>query len=205
MIKLVAVAGVIVMAGCSGGGVNSEQKVQTSSYGEDVFSEYTEGNYPKVFRAWGADGVRLIELAERNAARVAASSGKCDSIIYVGLAESRSVAPKSPVAFVDCNNGERFYAALGDVPGTVKAQSGKSVGKDVARAECLDKVRASESFPSSVRFGIGSAVVNDHKTTGAVSVMVDYTAKNSIGLEVPRSGRCLFPTDGPPEVETLDR
>ena len=205
MLRLIPVVALMILAGCSGGSVEPAAKIQTASFGEDVFSTYTERDYPRVTREWGSEGIRLIELAERNAAKVAAHSGKCDSISYVGLAESRSVAPTKPVAFVDCNNGERFYASLGDAPGTVKAQSDRAVGKDVARAECLDKVRASESFPSSVKFGLGSTVVNDHKTTGGISVTVDYTAKNSIGIEVPRSGRCLFPTDGPPDVETVDR
>lgn len=200
MRKLIAVAVAGLVIGCSGGGTPPAPKIQTAPYGDEVFSKYTVRDYPKTFRAWGRDGVKLIEMAERNAAKAAEFSGKCDAIAYVGLSESRSVAPKKPVAFADCNNGERFYVALGDQPEVAKAQSEKLVSKDRARSDCMSMVRDAEAFPSSVDFDIGGITATDHRTTGAVSVGIDYTAKNPLGADVPRHGRCLFPSAGPPEV-----
>lgn len=205
MWKLMAVAAAGLLFGCSGGGTPPAPKTQTAPYGDEVFSKYTVRDYPKTFRAWGRDGVKLIEMAERDAANAAALSGKCDAIAYVGLSESRSVAPKAPVAFADCKNGERFYVALGDHPEAVKAQSEMLVSKEKARSDCLSMVREAEVFPSSVDFEVGGVTAAEHRTTGAVSVNIDYTAKNPLGADVPRHGRCLFPSAGPPEVVLSNR
>lgn len=205
MLRLIAVAAAGLLVGCSGGGTPPAPRIQTAPYGDEVFSKYTVRDYPKTFRAWGRDGVKLIEMAERNAANAAALSGKCDAIVYVGLSESRSVAPRAPVAFADCKNGERFYVALGDHPEAAKAQSEKLVSKERARSDCLGMVREAEAFPSSVDFEIGGVTASEHRTTGAVSVNIDYTAKNPLGADVPRHGRCLFPSVGSPEVVLSNR
>lgn len=76
---------------------------------DGALTTYTRSGYPRIYAAWGDQGVARIAERERAAAIHVANSGQCDRVVYVGLSERESVPPSEITVFVDCGNRNRFY------------------------------------------------------------------------------------------------
>lgn len=164
-----------------------------------------QGQYPKTFAKWGANGVSKINSLLKPAALHAAKSPTCDQVDMVELSDNRSVPPNQIVFFVDCTNGQRFYVSEQDIKKNAAAVSKqdktKSVSDSEATSACVDAVKSHLQFPSSFdRKALTTSVYRAE--TGNIAVTFDFDAKNGIGNILPQKARCIIDDTGinPPEV-----
>lgn len=172
---------------------------------DDALSTYNKSNNPKLYKQWGADGLKRIEDAQRKAAEIVASSGRCDAVSIVGLAVDRSKPPKAPVNFVECENGLKFYLGLDDLDKAPKAESELAMNENTAIEICQSLVKSSAKFPSSVDFSSAGVGSDTNKTSGLVTVVAAFEAKNGVGNLVPQQAFCAFPVIGEPTIKISDR
>ncbi|MEO1830044.1 MAG: hypothetical protein ABGX82_14630 [Pseudomonas sp.] len=169
-----------------------------------VFGDYTPEYYPKTFATWGEDGVRRIMELERAAAASVDSSPRCDEVALVGWSEQRSTPPESPVVFVDCENGERFYVSEGDISRQPISQSQLLIPKDQAIASCQNAVRGAVKFPASVVFSALGVAVWSNKTTGNTVAEMEFRAQDELGSLLPYKASCYFAPGVPRRVEIVE-
>lgn len=182
---------------------NQTENVVTKPISEHAFTKYDKVNYPKVYKQWGNDWIAKLEAHERAAAdKIANSDNACDSIEYIGLSEEKSTPKKEIVVFIDCANGERFFVSDKDIKNDepLKAQSEKAMSEKQALQQCRELVRNGAKYPDSVDFKILDTSLQTAKTLGNVIVTVGFTAKNSLGAELPVKAKCLFTPEGHAEV-----
>lgn len=168
-----------------------------------AFTKYDKQNYPRIYQQWGNDWISKLEAHERaSAEKIANSDNACDSVDYVGLSEEKSTPKKEIVVFVDCANGKRFFVSDKDIKNDkpLKAQSEKAMSEQQALQQCRELVRNGAKYPNSVDFKVLDTSLRTSKTHGNVIVTVGFTAKNSLGVELPVKAKCLFTPEGQAEV-----
>lgn len=176
----------------------------------DAVEAYTKANNPKMHKAWGDAGLkRLNELAPK-AALAVAGHHKCDRVEVVGLSFDRSNPPKEAVFFADCANKERFYVTENEInsgiataPESARARtaSGKPMVDDgQAIRLCEQAVKAQLNHPATFdRKRLDTVVTRPKQSVNSV-VYFGFTAKNSLGAELPHKARCIVQPDGTTEA-----
>ena len=136
-----------------------------------------------------------------------AESGKCDVVDYGDISDNRGTRDVA-YFFYDCLNGKRVYLSESDIRAkrAVRTQEELAVGNATAREMCETMIRREAAHPSTVEFHpfLGTAV-HRAATTGNVVVTMDFEAKNSFGVELEFTGRCIIPPQGRPEVSIVER
>ena len=74
---------------------------------------------------------------------------------------------------------------------------------ETAKDDCKARVKDQEEFPSTVEFKWFGTVSTVDSVARQLTVTVDYTAKNSMGAELPYRMRCIANYDG--EVTNTSR
>lgn len=173
----------------------------------DVAIPYTEKGYPKLYATWGKKWVDDINTMMPLVVKKVAANPKCDAPSIADLSDNRSIVKQEAVFFVDCVNGERFYISQNELTDetNVEAESDMLSGKSSQYIQpCRDMIKAQLSYPST--FDESFASVSAFKgTSGNMVVEIDFTAKNSIGAELPQSARCVFGTNGENEAVITNR
>lgn len=167
---------------------------------EDALQSYTKTTNPKLYKAWGDKGFREIEKAQRQAANLVASSGKCDAVEIVGLAMDRSRAPDHIVNFVQCENGSKFFMGANDLKSVPRTEFELARSEDSALADCKGMVLANSPSPSRILFSNSGITPTTNKTNGNTSIFMRYKFKTDGGAEIPLSAYCVFPNGRPPTI-----
>ena len=172
-----------------------------------VFERYTRAGFQKTFDAWGEAGVTRIQNLREAAADQIAENPRCDRVALSELSASKSTPPNKPVVFVDCANGERFYLSERDLGAPVASQqekSNKMSAIDLIEA-CTEATISRLNFPSTFDKSLFTTSSRQAPTTGNWVVTFDFTAKNSYGMELPSTARCIATPDGQLEVSVHNR
>lgn len=206
---------VVALAASCGPQPNTENKEQSATaktrpaaapIDPGVYEPYKrEQGWEKTFARWGDEGVARIQRLREAAAATVARDPKCDAVELSEISDSRSTPPDSPMVYVDCTNGERFYLGESDVGSTVSSEMEKGAGfssADLIR-QCTDAVRARLNLPASFDQKIWS--VSDRQgTSGNRVVEFDFEAKNYLGATLPAQARCIMTTQGQFEVTVIE-
>lgn len=160
----------------------------------------TQKNYPKIFAAWGAAGVKKINQLMPLAAQKAAASPECDMVDLVEISQNRSTPGKDIVFFVDCANRKRFYIGQSDLqsPAAAQSQTGKmkSFTDAQATSSCESAVKSQLQNPLTFSRKFGTTSVYRAPTTGNAVVQFTFEAKNNLGGVLPSKARCVFTDRG---------
>lgn len=208
IISVVAAAAMTVGCGQSptANGGQSEARTSPASIHPGVYEPYTrESGFSKTIDKWGSAGVARIQQLREAAATTVASNPKCDAVEISDLSDNRSTPPDTPVVFVDCRNGERFYLGEGDVGGSVSSEIEKGSrfsSADLIR-RCTDSVRTRLNIPASFDQSFFS-VSERQGTSGNRVVEFDFKAQNRLGLSLPAQARCIMTTQGQFEVTIIE-
>lgn len=184
---------------------NDQNRTSPAPIDPSVFQPYTRDQFPKAFAAWGVDGIRRVQTLREGAAKSAAANPKCDAVEIAELSDSRSSPPDSPVVFVDCRNGERFYLSESDVGRNLstEAEKGARFSSAALIERCTNEVRARLNIPASFDPSIWS--ISDRQgTSGNRVVEFNFKAKNAYGMQLPASARCIMTTAGVFEVTVVE-
>ena len=65
--------------------------------------------------------------------------------------------------------------------------------------DCKKMAESNARHPSTVRHKMSSDSFYRAKN-GNIAVTIGFTAKNSFGVEMEHKARCIFPTNGDPEI-----
>lgn len=169
-----------------------------------AYWDYSKNSFPKLYKKYGADGLKRLNNFERKAAELVSQNKKCDAVTMVGYSEQSEKG--NFVSFIDCKNGERFFVSEKDVAdGSTAPQSEKSVSVSAAIEACKKSVRARLKFPSEASFSIFNTATETFKTNGNVRVTLDFKAMNGLGNKLPQRAICLFTPDGKGDLDIFDR
>lgn len=172
-----------------------------------AITPYTEAAYGKMFETWGEAGVAKINDLRIAAAKHVAKNPQCDVVENTDLSDNRSNPPDSPVIFVDCANGERFYISESDLGHEVVSQSAKarSISRDAAIERCTAELKAQMKFPSSVDRDLWTTSTRQAPVTGNLVIEFDFKAMNGLGMNLPKHAYCTATPEGRYEVAVSDR
>lgn len=171
-----------------------------------VIYPYTKEEYPKLYAQWGERWVSDINLMLPKAAEKIRKESKCDNVEIVEISTTKSTPKQEAVFFVDCSNGERFYISQNDfdMESEVLAESEKLGQPSNYIHSCRKAITAQLQYPSSFDDEILS--ISARKTpTGNIEIVIPFTAKNGLGMDIPQSGRCLVTTENKIELNITDR
>lgn len=187
----------------------TEESVQPETITKDysnIVYKITKKGFPKTYDNWGKKWIDDINTMMPLAVQRVASNSLCDEPIDVDLSDNRSTIKKEAVFYVDCANGERFYISQNELSNTTKIQAESDVLSGVPSQyiePCREMIKAQLNQPSSFNADIG---VNSFKgTSGNMVVEINFTAKDTLGIEQPHSARCVFGTNGENEAVIIDR
>ncbi|MFW1645009.1 hypothetical protein [Acinetobacter guillouiae] len=184
--------------------VNNELPKKISEY---AFNSYTEEQFPKMYKKWGAEWMsKFSDLEHKAANKIANENNTCDSIEVVSLSENKSTPKKEAVFFVDCLNGERFYVSQNDLDKSaiIESQSQKAVSQDVAFDSCQKMIKNNAKYPSSVNFKLLDSTGFTAKANGNVVILIGFEAKNALGAILPAKAKCIFTPDGESEISFIE-
>ncbi|KKW75752.1 hypothetical protein AAV97_18375 [Acinetobacter sp. Ag2] len=184
--------------------VNNELPKKISEY---AYNNYTEDQFPKMYKKWGVEWMsKFSDLEHKAANKIANENNTCDSIEVVALSENRSTPKKEAVFFVDCLNGERFYVSQNDLDKStiIESQSKKAVSQDMAFDSCQKMIKNNAKYPSSVNFKLLDSTGFTAKTTGNVVVLIGFEAKNALGAILPAKAKCIFTPEGESEITYIE-
>lgn len=160
----------------------------------------TQKNYPKLYAAWGATGVKRINELMPKAAEKAAASPECDKVDLVEISQSRSTPGKKIVFFVDCANTKRFYIEDTELANSAAAQSQTAkmsmLSDTQATQNCESAIKAQLTNPLTFNRKMGTTSVHRAPTTGNVVVQFTFEAKNNLGALLPSKARCVMTDRG---------
>lgn len=166
-----------------------------------VAYEITEKGYPGTYAKWGKEWIDDINRMMPLAVQRVASNPKCDAPETADLSDNRSSPKQEAVFYVDCRNGERFYISQNELNDNtqIEAESEVLSGEPSEYIKpCQEMVKAQLTYPNSFDANIGTNAFKG--TSGNIVVEMSFTAKNSLGAELPQSARCVFGTNGKNEA-----
>ena len=168
---------------------------------------YSQKNMPKLYANWGGEWVKKINAMMPKVVAKVANNPKCDTPEIVELSDNRSRVKKEAVFFVDCKNGERFYVSQNELvqDQPLKPESEQLKGEPHMYIQaCRESVKNHLQFPSSFDDEILSTTAR--KTpSGNIEVVMPFTAKNALGIEIPQTARCLITTKKQIEISFSNR
>lgn len=168
----------------------------------------TQKDYPTLYAAWGAAGVKRINDLMPMAALKAAESSECDKVDLVEISQNRSTPSKKIIFFVDCANSKRFYIEETDLSGAAAAQSQAAkmsrLSDSQATQSCESAIKAQLTNPLTFNRMFGTTSVYRAPTTANVVVQFTFDAKNNLGALLPSKARCVF-TDRGIEEATISK
>jgi hypothetical protein len=171
-------------------------------------SDITKNEYPKIYSQWGSAWVKKLNKMQHQVAEKAALSPECDTVDIVALSEQMSVPKKSPVFFVDCENGKRFYISHSDLESAniVKSKQLKTAKLSDAAAinSCISSVASKIKYPSTFKSSIFSKSAY-RAPNGNIAVRIDFEGRGDSGEKVPMKARCVFDNQGMTEPEISNR
>lgn len=171
-----------------------------------VIYPYTKEEYPKLYAQWGEEWISDINLMLPKAAEKISKESKCDNVEIVEISTTKSKPKQEAVFFIDCSNGERFYVSQNDfdIESEMLAESEKLGQPSNYIHSCRKAITAQLQYPSSFDDEILS--ISARKTrTGNIEIVIPFTAKNGLGMDIPQSGRCLVTTENKIELNITDR
>lgn len=167
-----------------------------------VYDPYkVEHGWEKLFAEWKPEGVRRIQRLREAAATTVARNPKCDAVAMSEVSD-RSIPPSTPIVFVDCKNGERFYLGEGDVGEQVLSQTDKGArfsNAELVRA-CTEAVQSKLNVPASFRSNMWSISERQAPTTGNRVVEFSFSAMNRLGAKLPAKARCIATPEGDVDI-----
>ena len=155
--------------------------------------KYDKKSYPKLYKAWGNDGMEKVNGLIPDIALHVAKSATCDKVESVDVSDERS-SPKDKLAvfFVDCTNGKRFFVSEGDLSGDkAVAEQDKHFDKSAAIAKCDDAIKRKLNHPATFNQHVTdtSAARNEN---GNIMIVRGFSAKNGLGIEVDYRANCII-------------
>ncbi|MFN3310114.1 MAG: hypothetical protein ACK40R_00210 [Thermomonas sp.] len=186
----------------------STESEYRSRIASNVFDEYTQNDYPKLYKTVGGNDLTArIQRLREAAARRALDSGICDRVELADISQSSTRQMLS--AFVDCSNRERFYVSERDIEtsAVVVANSELVMPRGAAIIACSKAARSLATFPSLFDAKIWSgARYRSNTTSGGALVELDFTAVNALGISLPYKAECTFSRGAAnPEVTVATR
>jgi len=165
------------------------------------------GGYEKTVAKYGP---RLGELQayREKAADVASRDRSCDSVIAAEISSMRG-GLNDMHFWVDCENGTRFRfseSELNQANVVAVSEADKVISEDQAVDRCEEMIANSVTHSSTV--GINRFAGYNYRKfdqTGAASVNLLFSAKNSFGTELKFNARCTFQSDGSGEITIKER
>jgi hypothetical protein len=160
----------------------------------------TQKGYPKLYAAWGPEGVKRINELMPKAAQKAAASPECDKVDLVEISQNRSTPGKKIVFFVDCVNTKRFYIEdvelLTAAPARSQAAKMSGMSDSQATSNCESAIKAQLTNPLTFNRKMGTTSVYRAPTTGNVVVQFTFEAKNNLGAVLPSKAKCVITDRG---------
>ena len=165
------------------------------------------GGYEKTVAKYSS---RLGELQayREKAADVASRERSCDEVIMAEVSSMRG-GLNDMHFWVDCENGTRFRfseSELDQANVVAVSEADKVVSEDQAADRCEEMIANNVTHPSTV--GINRFAGYNYRKfdqTGAASVNLLFSAKNSFGTKLKFNARCLFQSDGSAEISIRER
>ena len=169
----------------------SSRKAIISEY---ALTPYTQGQYPKLFEAFGSR-ISDIERFRRAAAEKVASSSTCDRIDVVEVSQERSSLADLHF-FLDCGNGTRFRFSESELVDTTipaLSETDKAWSESNTRSACEDLIRNNATIPATVKIHrfMGTSTYKA-PSSGNVVVTMDFDAKNAFGTQIGYQAKCYF-------------
>ncbi|AXN95898.1 hypothetical protein [Pasteurella multocida] len=185
---------------------NTENKQKIEQSKDDFKSKIIENAYfamtkkdnPKTYKAWGSEWIKKINDLGPLAGELVAKSRSCDKVVDIALSDTKSKPKKKIVFYVDCKNKERFYISEDDIKSQNKVfsvnESFKNIDSEKYYKACLSGIKSRANHPSTVETSIFGRAIGS-TPTGGVLVRMDFTAKNSFGLEEKFTAACSWDDD----------
>ncbi len=141
----------------------------------------------------------------RKAARQVQKSPDCLEVTQALIDRAQS-KPGRPVFWVTCRvnrpapfDAENFFITKEEIERDVIIRLPPPVDKYAAIDVCKQYVRRQAKFASSVNFSL-LGTRSSQAPNGNAKVILDFTAKNEFGAELPYRAECRFTTDGKSEA-----
>lgn len=187
--------------------VQVKEKDIKSKIPDNVYWMMTKKDFPKAYKQWGQKGLDKINSLAPQVSELVAKSKKCDVLSEVALSDAKSKPKKNIVFFADCKNGERFYISEEDIVNQRSAvslnEAFENLDKESYYRSCLNAVKARANHPSTVDSSIFGRNIKA-TPTGGVFVYMDFTAKNSFGLEEEFNAQCTW-NEGKMSIEIYNK
>lgn len=168
-------------------------------------SPITKGEYPKLFKTLGPKSFKRANDLQYSAALKASQSPLCDRVETVGV--STVSTSKKIEYFIDCTNQQRIRLSETDLANNVnpitESQKTASISDFNAKQTCIERVKRKLNLPSSFDSNLFKQGVRRHTTNGNVEVIVDFTARNGMGIKLPASARCIITPQGLDERDVV--
>jgi len=116
----------------------------------------------------------------------------CDKIDYADISTSKGTS-SNPVFFYTCTKfgiPSNIFISKSDIENN-QINIPKPIEVSVARERCMTFAKSRLNFPSTFDTGIFQWATQDWPN-GRRRVVIEFTAKNAFGLELPASVKCLF-------------
>lgn len=194
---------------------NTENKQKIEQSKDDFKSKIIENAYfamtkkdnPKTYKAWGSEWIKKINDLGPLAGELVAKSRSCDKVVDIALSDTKSKPKKMIVFYVDCKNKERFYISEDDIKSQNKVfsvnESFKNIDSEKYYKACLSGIKSRANHPSTVETSIFGRTIGS-TSTGGILVRMDFTAKNSFGLEEKFTAACSW-NDDKSEINIYNR
>lgn len=171
-----------------------------------VFQPITSSGFPKAFATWKSAGFERINALRIAAAQAAAKNPKCDYVELSELSTARSSPPQTPVVYVDCRNGERFYIGESDLEGSLatEGEKGARLSKTDAILTCEESLKRQLTVPLSLDRDLLNTAASQAATTGNWVVEFTFKSQNGLGAKVPRRAHCTIDTNANTEVRIVE-
>lgn len=149
-----------------------------------------KSEYPKLYKQLGEKEFNRANDNLEKAAQLMSENPKCDALEYVSISSS---SKKGNINyFGDCSNGERVTVSEDSLKrGVAHAASNKVVNVSDKQAidMCIYAIKQKLNVPSSFESSIFSRGVTKTKL-GDLLVVVDFEAKNKLGVTSKLKGLC---------------
>lgn len=144
-----------------------------------------------------------IQELEILAAKRAIDSGKCD-FVESAMLDRFGNDVEQPMVDVICKNSEGFRLSKNEILGdseTITSNKDRAITKSEAIEECKKLIIPNLTNKGTADFDeiIGNSY-NLNTKNGNVALTLDFSAKNSLGIEQSFKAKCIFGPDGQTEI-----